>query len=313
MENFMISVNAVLPLMLCIGAGYLTRRLNWADDAFLVKCNSFCFKAFLSLMLFTNVYDADLKTAFQPKLVLFTVFSVLAVAAAAFLAVRLLVKDSSSRAVLTQGIFRSNYVIFGIPVAANLYGEGNIATAALLSAVAVPLFNILAVLLLEFYSSGKKTGWKSILKGVVTNPLILGAAAGLFMKLLPFRLPGAVYSAIQDLAGIATPLALVVLGATFRVRAIGPNLKKLLIGVLGKTVIVPIIMIPVAVLCGFRGIGLLSLTILFASPTAVSSFTMAEAAGFDGELAGQQVVFSSICSLLTVFLAIFALKSFALL
>lgn len=82
MENFMISVNAVLPLMLCIGAGYLTRRLNWADDAFFVKCNSFCFKAFLSLMLFTNVYDADLKTAFQPKLVLFTVFSVLAVAAA---------------------------------------------------------------------------------------------------------------------------------------------------------------------------------------------------------------------------------------
>ena len=138
----------------------------------------------MSLMLFTNVYDADLKTAFQPKLVLFTAAGVLAVAGAAFLGVRLLVKDPSRRAVLTQGIFRSNYVIFGIPVAANLYGEGNIATAALLSAVAVPMFNVLAVLTLEYYSTAHKSSWKAILKGVVTNPLILGAAAGLLMKLM---------------------------------------------------------------------------------------------------------------------------------
>lgn len=313
MENLIISANAVLPLMLCIGAGYLTRRLNWADDAFFTKCNNYCFKAFMSLMLFTNVYDADLKTAFQPKLVLFTVVGVLTVAGAAFFGVRLLVKDPSRRAVLTQGIFRSNYVIFGIPVAANLYGEGNIATAALLSAVAVPMFNVLAVLTLEYYSTAHKSSWKAILKGVITNPLILGAAAGLLMKLMPFGLPYALSKAIGDLAKIATPLALVVLGATFHFQAVGKNLRYLAIGVLGKTLVVPLAMIPLAVLCGFRGIELLSLTILFASPTAVSSFTMAEAAGHDGELAGQQVVFSSLLSLVTVFLWIFILKSFALL
>ncbi len=95
-------------------------------------------------------------------------------------------------------------------------------------------------------------------------------------------------------------------------QAIGKNLRSLAIGVLGKTIIVPLLTIPIAVLCGFRGIELLSLTILFASPTAVSSYTMAEAAGHDGELAGQQVVFSSLVSLLTVFLWIFALKTFAL-
>ena len=172
---------------------------------------------------------------------------------------------------------------------------------------------VLAVLTLEYYSTAHKSSWKSILKGVVTNPLILGAVVGFVMKLMPFGLPYALSKAVSDLAKIATPLALVVLGGTFRFRAVGGNLRNLTIGVLGKTVIVPLIMIPLAVLCGFRGIELLSLTILFASPTAVSSFTMAEAAGHDGELAAQQVVFSSLFALFTVFLWIFALKSLALL
>ena len=311
MENLLISVNAVLPLMLCMAAGYLARRMKFGDDAFYIKCNSFCFKVFMPLMMFNNIYHADLKTAFQPDLILFTVLSVLAVAAAAFIIVRLLVKDGSRRAVLTQGIFRSNYVIFGLPVAINVYGEGHAATAALLSAVAVPLFNVLAVFTLEYYS-GKRTGPLSVVKGVLTNPLILGALAALRFQALSIPLPQAVASAVADRGTAATPLALAILGATFRFGEVRKNLRWLAIGVLGKLLVVPLVMIPIAILLGFREVALLSLTILFASPTAVSSFTMAEAAGHDGELAAQQVVFSSVFSLLTVFLWIYALKSFGL-
>ena len=311
MENLIISANAVLPLMICIGVGYLAKLMKLGDDKFFIKCNSFCFKVFMSMMMFVNIYDADITTAFQPALILFAVAAILLIAAGAFFAVRALVKAGGARAVLPQAIFRPNYVIFGIPVAANLYGEGNIATAALLSAVAVPLFNVLAVFTLEFYSD-RRTGVKSLLKGIVTNPLILGAAAALVMKAMPFGLPAAVHEAVSDLGQVATPLSLVILGATFRFGAVRKNLRWLSIGIVGKTVVVPLLTIPAAILCGFRGIALLSLTILFASPTAVTSFTMAEAAGHDGELAGQQVVFSSILSLFTVFLWIFALKSFAL-
>ena len=275
LENLIISANAVLPLMICMAVGYIARLMKWGDDAFYIKCNSFCFKVFMSMMMFNNIYHADLRTAFQPKLILFTVVSVLAVAFGSFFAVRLLVQDGSRRAVLTQGIFRSNYVIFGLPVAINIYGEGNVATAALLSAVAVPMFNVLAVFALEYYSA-KRTG------------------------------------ILADLGNVATPLSLVLLGATFRFGEVRKNLRYLAIGLLGRIVVVPAVMIPIAVLLGFRGISLLSLTILFASPTAVSSFTMAQAAGHDGELAAQQVVFSSILSLFSVFLWIFALKSLAL-
>ncbi len=311
LENLIISANAVLPLMICMAVGYIARLMKWGDDAFYIKCNSFCFKVFMSMMMFNNIYHADLRTAFQPKLILFTVVSVLAVAFGSFFAVRLLVKDGSRRAVLTQGIFRSNYVIFGLPVAINIYGEGNVATAALLSAVAVPMFNVLAVFALEYYSA-KRTGILSVLKGVATNPLILGAAAAVVFKLLSIPLPYALDEAVADLGNVATPLSLVLLGATFRFGEVRKNLRYLAIGLLGRIVVVPAVMIPIAVLLGFRGISLLSLTILFASPTAVSSFTMAQAAGHDGELAAQQVVFSSILSLFSVFLWIFALKSLAL-
>ncbi len=311
LENLIISANAVLPLMLCMAVGYLARRMNIGDDAFYIKCNSFCFKVFMSMMMFNNIYHADLRTAFQPKLILFTVISILVVTFGTFFIVRLMVQDGSRRAVLTQGIFRSNYVIFGLPVAINVYGEGNVATAALLSAVAVPIFNVLAVFALEYYSD-RKTGPLSVLKGVATNPLILGAVAALIFQAFSIPLPYAVDQAVGDLGNVATPLALVILGATFRFGEVRKNVKYLAIGLAGKIFVVPMIMIPIAVLLGFRDIALLSLTILFASPTAVSSFTMAEAAGHDGELAAQQVVFSSILSLFTVFLWIYGLKSLSL-
>ncbi len=312
-ENFTASANAILPLMLCIGIGYLARQaLRIGDDAFYSRCNKFCFDVFMPVMMFTNIYEAEIASAFQPKLLIFSLGAIFLVAVAAFWVARRITLDPHRRAVLTQGIFRSNYVIFGIPVAANLYGEGNIAAAALLSAVAVPFFNVLAVITLEYYSN-RKTGIKPLLFGVAKNPLILGAVAALLAKALPFELPYFLTKSAADLGDAATPMALVILGASLQFSSFRRNARELAWGVLGKTVIVPLICIPAAVLLGFRDVALLSLTILFASPTAVSSFTMAEAAGHDGPLAAQQVVLSSVVSLGTVFLWIFALRSFGLL
>ena len=311
MDNLIISLNAVLPLMLCMAAGYLFRRLGLGDEAFYSKCNSLCFKTFLPMMLFVNIYDSDLSAALEPRLFLFALGAILGIFLLSFLAIPLMVKEDSRRAVLIQGIFRSNYVLFGVPIAVNLYGAENAAPAALLAAAAVPLFNVLAVVALEYYSP-KKTGAKSVLLGIAKNPLIWGAVIGLLFQLLHTRLPQPVYKAVSDLGKMATPLALVALGATFRFKAVGKNLRYLLIGVLGRIVVTPLLTLPLAALLGFRGVGFLSLLVLFSSPTAVSSYTMAAAAGHDAELAGQQVVFTSACALFSVFLWIFVSKTLGL-
>lgn len=322
-ENLAISVNAVLPLIICMAAGYLFRRTKLVDEGFCRKCNTFCFKTFLPLMIFMNVYNSDLESAVQPGAFLFAAAAVLVIFAAAFLIIPRIVKKvsvdsagspvsaASRQAVLIQCIFRSNFVIFGYQVVANVYGAGEAAVASVMAAIVVPLYNVLAVITLEYFTNSKN-GLRPVILGIIKNPLIIGAVAALLFKLSGLTLPAPLYTGLSDMAGMATPLALVVLGGTFHFDALRRNAGALAIGTLGKIVVSPLIMVPIAAALGFRDANLLSLVIVFASPAAVNSYTMAAAYGHDPELAGQLVVVTSVLSMVSVFGWIFLLRTLGL-
>lgn len=316
-ENLAISVNAVLPLIICMAAGYLFRRTKLVDEGFCRKCNTFCFKTFLPLMIFMNVYNSDLESAVQPGAFLFAAAAVLVIFAAAFLIIPRIVKKgsvdsaASRQAVLIQCIFRSNFVIFGYQVVANVYGAGQAAVASVMAAIVVPLYNVLAVITLEYFTNSKN-GLRPVILGIIKNPLIIGAVAALLFKLSGLTLPAPFYTGLSDMAGMATPLALVVLGGTFHFDALRRNAGALAIGTLGKIVVSPLVMVPIAAALGFRDANLLSLVIVFASPAAVNSYTMAAAYGHDPELAGQLVVVTSVLSMVSVFGWIFLLRTLGL-
>ena len=322
-ENLAISVNAVLPLIICMAAGYLFRRIKLVDEGFCRKCNTFCFKTFLPLMIFMNVYNSDLESAVQPGAFLFAAAAVLVIFAAAFLIIPRIVRKgsvdsagspvsaASRQAVLIQCIFRSNFVIFGYQVVANVYGAGEAAVASVMAAIVVPLYNVLAVIALEYFTNSKN-GLRPVILGIIKNPLIIGAVAALLFKLSGLTLPAPLYTGLSDMAGMATPLALVVLGGTFHFDALRRNAGALAIGTLGKIVVSPLIMVPIAAALGFRDANLLSLVIVFASPAAVNSYTMAAAYGHDPELAGQLVVVTSVLSMVSVFGWIFLLRMLGL-
>ena len=322
-ENFAISVNAVLPLIICMAAGYLFRRTKLVDEGFCRKCNTFCFKTFLPLMIFMNVYNSDLESAVQPGAFLFAAAAVLVIFAASFLIIPRIVKKgsvdsagspvsaASRQAVLIQCIFRSNFVIFGYQVVANVYGAGQAAVASVMAAIVVPLYNVLAVITLEYFTNSKN-GLRPVILGIIKNPLIIGAVAALLFKLSGLTLPAPLYTGLSDMAGMATPLALVVLGGTFHFDALRRNAGALAIGTLGKIVVAPLVMVPIAAAFGFRDANLLSLVIVFASPAAVNSYTMAAAYSHDPELAGQLVVVTSVLSMVSVFGWIFLLRTLGL-
>ena len=322
-ENLAISVNAVLPLIICMAAGYLFRRTKLVDEGFCRKCNTFCFKTFLPLMIFMNVYNSDLESAVQPGAFLFAAAAVLVIFAAAFLIIPRIVKKgsvdsagspvsaASRQAVLIQCIFRSNFVIFGYQVVANVYGAGQAAVASVMAAIVVPLYNVLAVITLEYFTNSKN-GLRPVILGIIKNPLIIGAVAALLFKLSGLTLPAPLHTGLSDMAGMATPLALVVLGGTFHFDALRRNAGALAIGTLGKIVVSPLVMVPIAAALGFRDANLLSLVIVFASPAAVNSYTMAAAYGHDPELAGQLVVVTSVLSMVSVFGWIFLLRMLGL-
>ena len=322
-ENLAISVNAVLPLIICMAAGYLFRRTKLVDEGFCRKCNTFCFKTFLPLMIFMNVYNSDLESAVQPGAFLFAAAAVLVIFAAAFLIIPRIVRKgsvdsagspvsaASRQAVLIQCIFRSNFVIFGYQVVANVYGAGEAAVASVMAAIVVPLYNVLAVITLEYFTNSKN-GLRPVILGIIKNPLIIGAVAALLFQLSGLTLPAPLYTGLSDMAGMATPLALVVLGGTFHFDALRRNAGALAIGTLGKIVVPPLVMVPIAAALGFRDANLLSLVIVFASPAAVNSYTMAAAYGHDPELAGQLVVVTSVLSMVSVFGWIFLLRMLGL-
>ena len=311
MENLILSFNIILPLFLCIALGYFLRRIKLLSDETVQALNKLTFKVFLPVYLFNTVYSTNLSQAWNGKLVLFSVLGVVGLFLLLLLVIPLLEKDPKKRGVMIQGIFRSNFALFGLPLAISLCGEEKSGPTALLVALIVPVYNVLAVLALEIYRGGKPNILK-ILKGIVTNPLIIASLIGVILNVLPFSLPESIVKACSDIGKVATPLSLVALGGSFVISEVRKNLRPLLIVLLGKLIISPLLLVAIAVLLGFRDETLVPVMIMFGAPIAVSSYPMAQQMDGDGELAGQLVVLSSALCILTIFLWIFALKQLGL-
>ena len=307
MENLIISFNVVLPLFLCIALGYFLRRIGFVDGDTLNKLNKLCFRVFLPIYLFHSVYTTDLSAAFNGKLILLCVLCVLGLFLGLMLLIPRLEKDNAKRGAMVQGMFRSNFVLFGLPVATSLCGEANIGPTSLLIGIIVPIFNVLAVVTLETFRGGKPNPGK-IGKGIATNPLILASLLGILCYFLHIKLPYGVEKTVIDLGRVATPLSLVALGGSFTVGKVRSYAKQLLIVVGGKLIMNPLIMVTIGILAGFRNEMLVPILIMFGAPTAVASFPMAQQMDSDGELAAEIVVFTSGFAILTIFLWIFVLK-----
>ena len=307
MDNLILSFNVVLPIFLCILLGYFLRRIRMVDTPSLNVMNKLCFKVFLPIYLFNNIATTNLAAAFNGKLLATAYLGVTAQFILLMILIPQLEKENPRRGVLIQAMFRSNFALFGLPLALSLCGTEKVGPTSILVGFTVPLFNILAVVSLESFRGGKPS-IKKMAKGIATNPLIIASLLGIAFNLLDFTLPGAVQKSVNDLGGVATPLSLVALGGSFTVSKVKEYKKQLTIGVLGRLVFSPLLMVSAGILLGFRNELLIPLLIMSGAPTAVSSFPMAQQMDGDGELAAGLVVFTSALAILSMFLWIFVLK-----
>ena len=306
MDNFFFSVDIVLPLFVIMAIGYSLSRLRVFTPEFLVVCNKFCFTVLLPLLLFINISESDFETAFQPKLIAYGVSTVIVLFLVLCLIVPRGVKNPLQRGVVIQAIFRTNCLLFGTTLCINIYGSEGGAVASVLIAFIVPLFNALAVVALAFYTAGdKKVEWKQTLLKVITNPLILGAAAGMVFVAFGWKLPQVVRQPLNDIARMATPMATLVLGGDFQFRRVAGKLRIIMLTTLCRLVAVPAVALVLAALLGFRGPAFAALLAVFGSPISVSSYVMAKNAEADSELAGQLIVFTTCFSLITVFALVY--------
>lgn len=312
LENFLVAVNAVTPLFLLMFVGVFIKWQKLLSETELKHLNKMIFTVFFCAMLFCNLYKTDFHQTFQPSLLIFAFTGVIFCFITAIIVVFYCVKANTTRGAMIQAIFRSNFIILGIPMVANVYGPENIGITSMLIAVVVPLYNVLSVIILETLR-GSSFKLMPILIGICKNPMIIGGVVGLTLNLLGVTVPNVLLKPISQISAATSPMALIVLGASVSLSTMPKNISHLIWTVLGRLIIVPCIILPLAVLMGFRGVEFLSLIAVFCTPTAVVSFAIAQQMNSDADLAGSAVVCSTLLSCFTLVMWIFISKTIGLL
>lgn len=308
MENLILSLNVVLPLAITMIVGYLLKEKKMLNEKTISEMNSLTFKLFLPTLLFYNVYTTKLDKAINLKLISFSVIGTIIIFIVAWIAIINLEKENKNRGTMIQCVFRSNFVIFGMSVSEALFGDIGKGVTSMVVGVVVPLFNVLAVICLEAFN-GSKIEIKKIIQNIFSNNLIKGALLAMVLVYFKITIPYPIEKTISDIAKVGTPLAIMMLGASFNIQDSKKYTKQIRIITLSKLIIVPLIMIPLGLYFGFRDAEIICLVALFCSPTAVNSFTMAKEMNSNYDLTSQIIVYTSMFSVITVFLWILIIKS----
>lgn len=312
MENLLLSFGVVAPLVVYMAVGALLRKTRVMDEPSFRKANNIIFYVTLPLMCYRAVAASDLAAMLDtPYLLYMTAGIVILYALAAWIVPRVS-KDDRRRGVLILGVFRSNDAIFGLAVASALLGEDNLGLMSIAISLCVPLFSLFSVISMERYR-GERVNFGKVLVRILTNPIILGCAAGFAVNLLGIELPALLQKPIDGLAQVTTPLAFALLGGTISFAAVKKNRLAILTVSLLRLLVIPVAVVGAFLLLGFRGEHIVVALIIFGAPVAMVTYNMAVALQADDELAGTLVAATSVLSIFTMFVFIFLIKQFAIL
>lgn len=312
-NDLLFSCNVVVPIFLLIVLGYVLTQVKLWDEHFLKIANNVCFKCLLPVLLFYNVASANIFEVFNGKLILYVCLCACVLCGSLFVIVPLFVKDNKRKGVMIQGTFRSNFLLFGVPLGLSIGGTAGSTLAAVVASFYVPVINMLSVISLYVFSESKDKNLKAALIGIVKNPLIIGGVSGLLFSVvrntIGFEIPTMFDTTLNNIKSTATPFAFLILGGDLKFGNLLKNIKLSALSVLGKIVIIPAVMLSVSALLGFNQLEMAILLAVFATPNAVSSYAMARNYEADYELAGEIITLGTLFSIITIFIFITIAKT----
>jgi predicted permease len=300
-QHFIVAVKAIIPLFLLIGMGIFVRWRKMLTDAELKHVNAMIFRVFFFCMMFYNMYTTTIATALRPRLLAFTVAGLFIMLMLSAVVVCTVEKDNRSRGAMLQALFRSNFVLLGLPLVENIFGQEALAVPTMMIAVVSPIYNSVSVFFLESFRGEGRFSLLDTLRTVLQNPMIIGAILGAFFMITGITVPEPVLKPIRQIASCTSPVALLILGASFQFGTISEEKRNLIIVVVGRLIVIPALVLGTAYYMGFRGVDFVTLLCIFATPCAVASFAMAQQLGSNAELAGNSVVLTSAFSSVTLF------------
>ncbi len=313
MQNLIIVAGLVAPVFLIVALGYLLKKLGMINDNFVKLSSRIVFSVSLPALIFTEISKTDLSTILNLKLIGFAYAGTLVTFFVVWLISIPSVKTATDRTVFIQGSFRGNFAVVGLALVANVYGAENLGKASILLAFTIPIYNTLSVVALTVpLRNERHLNIRHTICEILRNPLVLAVIFSIPFSYFKIVLPFIVDSTINYLADLALPLALLGIGGFMDFTEIKKGFTLSLYSSALKLIIFPLIMTYGAYLFGFRGYDLGLLFILFACPTAIASFIMAEAMGSNSKLAANILLMTTLTSLVTITFGLFILKEYNL-
>lgn len=312
-ENLIFSLNATVPIFLMMVLGYVLHEIGWMDDEFASKMNRFVFRVSLPVLLFGDLAAVDFAQVWNMKFVSFC-FGVTVISIAVSAGISFLWKDRSIQGEFIQASYRSSAAILGIAFIQNIYGTAGMAPLMIIGSV--PLYNVMAVLVLSLFKPGQRGLDRDVMKttlwGIVTNPIILGIAAGLLWSALRLPMPQIMGKMISSVGGVTTPMGLMAMGAAFDLRRAFAKVKPAVTAAFIKLIGFCAVFLPAAVRLGFREEELVAILVMLGSATTVTCFVMAKNMGHEGVLSSSVVMLTTLFSAFTLTGWLYLLRSMGL-
>ena len=313
MENLIFSLNATVPVFLMMVLGYFFHRIGWIDEVFASKMNKFVFMVPLPVLVFEDLATVAFEEVWNLKFVLFCfVVTVLSITIATIISC--LWKDKSIQGEFIQTSYRSSAALLGIAFIQNIYGNAGLAPLMIIGSV--PLYNIMAVVVLSLFKPGQsgldRKVIKKTVKGIVTNPIIIAIVAGLVWSALKIPMPHILEKTVSSVGAVASPMGLMAMGASFDLKKAFAKLKPAMTATFIKLVGFVAVFLPIAVNLGFRREELVAILVMLGSATTVSCYVMAKNMGHEGVLTSSVVMLTTMLSAFTLTMWLFVLKSFGL-
>lgn len=315
LDNFIFSVNVVLPIFVVMFLGFAIRSRGMVDATTLRKVNNIVFYVALPIMLFRDLSVANFSEIFDLELVLFSCIMTILIFLGCWAYAHFFIKSDKAKSAFVQAAFRGNYAIVGLPIVMNVMGAGYSGRAIIIITFVVPIYNVLSVCVLCYYNGQKLGGIKFVkqtLIHILKNPIILGILAGLPFSIFGWALPQVLRTSVQYVGGMGLPLALIVIGGNVDLKSFQSKVSASFTATFAKLILAPAIFVPIAVMLGITGENLLIIYVVSSTPAAINCYIMAEAMDSDTVLTANIIVLSTFLSVFTFTLGVFTFKTFGL-
>ena len=310
MENFIFSLNVTFPVFLVMVLGWFLKQKGMLNDNFVTVANKFNFSVTLPFMVFRDLAAVDIYGTFDLKYVLFCAIASTLCFWVIWGLTKLFLKDKTMRGAFVQASFRSSAAVMGLAFIDNIYGSSAMGPMMIIGAV--PLYNIYSVLVLTFEAQTEEKDTSKIRQAavnIIKNPIIISIFLGVIAALLKLDFPVLVDKTIDNVAKMATPLALIAMGAGFKGREALAKMKPTLAAAFIKLIAQAAVFVPIAAWLGFAGEKMIGILVMLAAPTTPSCYIMAKNMHNDGDLTASVVVTTTLLAAFTLTGWIFILKT----